>query len=308
MADTSQLSSLLKAKQYHQLTQLLLDISEKQPDRLPQLYPQFVHPMESNIHPLSLSILAQRTCLLKAPADALAFLSPLLLKFTPTEDDFKKWTCFKIQAFVYIKLLVIQQNQTLQQFELANNLLSEVELTMSRVLSFEPIVNAQYYKVKADVYQLKGEFESYYNTSFEYLKYATNLSKEELVSRGTNMSIAALLGNIYRFGELTSHEVFKHVDKWLSDLISAAEHGQLSQFEQLKPKIAQHVFHNNLECIELPYGCSYSKISLDDCIGNLVQIEFETSSILAIDATGQSSRSRNTTDEINGPRPFERKN
>ena len=57
-----------------------------------------------------------------------------------------------------------------------------------------------------------------------------------------DMSIAALLGNIYRFGDLIQHPVFAGVDEWLHQLVVAPQQGQLTVFEQLKPQILQNVF------------------------------------------------------------------
>ena len=238
------LQTLSNKKLYHQLTEAVISklVDEKFRSQLPQVYLTYIKPVEQHLHPLKLAKLATLTAQLKTVPDALVFLNELLVKFTPTEDDYKKWTCLKIQAYIYLKLEVIHYTCVKQDYASADVLLKSVESDMLKVTSLETIVNAQYYKVKSDWYQLKGEFELYYSTSFEYLKYSTNTTKEELKRRGMDMSIAALLGNIYRFGDLIQHPVFTGVDEWLHQLVVAAQQGQLTVFEQLKPQILQNVY------------------------------------------------------------------
>eukprot|EP00835_Amoeboradix_gromovi_P006017 NODE_639_length_5670_cov_0.131754.p3 type:complete len:242 gc:universal NODE_639_length_5670_cov_0.131754:3678-2953(-) len=237
------LQNLLNKKLYHQLTELIISrlSDDKFQAQLPAVYATYLKPIEQHVHPLKLAKLATMTAQLKTVPEALVFLNELVVKFTPTEDDYKKWTCLKIQAFIFLKLQVVHYNCVIQDYATADTLLKQAEIEMSKVTSLEVVVNAQYYKVKSDWYQLKGEFELYYTTSFEYLKYASNLPNEESKRRGMDMSIAALLGNIYRFGDLIQHPVFKQVDEWLHQLIVAAQQGQLTVFEQLKPQIQQSV-------------------------------------------------------------------
>lgn len=238
------LQTLLNKKLYHQLTELLILKLKDEAfhSQLPSVYTTYIKPVEQHLHPLKLAKLATMTAQLKTVPDALVFLNELLVKFTPSEDDYKKWTCLKIQAYIYLLLQIVHYNCVSQAYAKADDLLKLAESEMLKVTSLEVVVNAQYFKVKSDWYQLKGEFELYYSTSYEYLKYASELSFEDSKRRGTDMAIAALLGNIYRFGDLIQHPIFKNVDEWLHTLVVAAQQGQLTTFEQLKPQILQNVF------------------------------------------------------------------
>ena len=239
----AELQSLLNKKLYHQLTEeLLVKVKdEKFRSTLPEVYMTYIKPVEQHLHPLKLATLATMTAELKTIPEALTFLNELMVKFTPTEEDYKKWTCLKIQAYIYLKLHIIHFQCVKQEYGTAETLLKSVEKEILKVTSLETIVNAQFYKVKSDWYQLKGEFELYYSTSFEYLKYADKLTLSENKQRGTDMSVAALLGNIYRFGDLIEHPIFQHVEKWMCQLVTAAQQGQLSVFEQLKSQILSNV-------------------------------------------------------------------
>lgn len=293
----------LRNKQYHQLTEALLKETMNQ-----TLYDTYVLPVEQHIHPLKLAVLAGRTAQVKQPQDALIFLQNLLAKFTPSDEDFKRWTCFKIQAFLYLKLLLVQYHQVLLQHDTAQLLLDQVKVAMERVLSFEPIVSAQYYRVVSDVYQTKGEYELYYEASFEYLKYAEHMTKEDKYHRSMHMAIAALLGNTYRFGELMGHPIFEHVDPWMRSVIVAAEGGQLVQLDQLKKDIMSHVVDVYVGRVETALGYLGSQVPDDGLALCAVPVQQQAGDLSADIAEGQNSQSGDPDHSLDGTRPAQGEN
>lgn len=123
-------------------------------------------------------------------------------------------------------------------------------------------------KLSIDIFreQVKADYVAYYKASLLYLA-CINLeeqSKEDLVSRAHDLSIAALLGEtIYNFGELvrrsqllfkvkTDVELFQlqhpllnvledSPHKWIKDLLFVFNAGDIGQYEVLSQRLSEEV-------------------------------------------------------------------
>lgn len=103
----------------------------------------------------------------------------------------------------------------------AKTIIDEGEKIVEALDSVELVVSAALYRVAGDYYkvssallqtrprltrtQAKAEYGNYYKNSLLYLacvNVATDLTAPERVSRAHDLSLSALLGNIYNFGEL----------------------------------------------------------------------------------------------------------
>lgn len=101
----------------------------------------------------------------------------------------------------------------------------------------ETIIHASYYRVSGDYYKAKADYADYYKNSLLYL---ACISLEELpiadqVERAHDLSLAALLGDIYSFGELLMHPILDTLNgtehEWLKSLLFAFNAGDIGKFE-----------------------------------------------------------------------------
>jgi len=115
-------------------------------------------------------------------------------------------------------------------------------------------VNAAYYEIAADYYKAKAEYAPYYKNSLLYLACVDlekDMSAEERLARGHDLSIAAFLGDtIYNFGELLMHPILDTLDNtphdWLKKLLFTFNEGNIGKFEALSPLFPKEpILHEN---------------------------------------------------------------
>lgn len=107
-------------------------------------------------------------------------------------------------------------------------------------------VHARFYQLASDYYQKVGDHAEYYRNALRYLGCSStegieiHEDEETLAQRAFTLSLAAILGNdIFNFGELLLHPIvnkMKPEHAYMRDLLYAFNNGNISKFDELKPK------------------------------------------------------------------------
>lgn len=107
-------------------------------------------------------------------------------------------------------------------------------------------LHARFYQLASDYYQKIGDHAEYYRNALRYLGCSSSPgvdiheSDEALAQRAFTLSLAAILGNdVFNFGELLLHPILKKLrpeHQYMRDLLLAFNTGNISKFDQLKPK------------------------------------------------------------------------
>lgn len=229
------MEDLWERKLWHQLTQTLKEFyadSRSEPLRL-RVFTQFIRIFQNKISQLSLvnfGLLAASQC--KDPQEALVFLTNLAEKV----DTQESW-----EAHLFATIEIARVHLALSQTEEAQTLLSNASKTLEKHDSLDPVINASYYDVSAELNKTKADFTAYYRNALLYLA-CINLNKDLTVlaqqQRAYDLSIAAILGDkIYNFGELLLHPILDSLRdgeyQWLLDLLFALNDGNVNKFESL---------------------------------------------------------------------------
>jgi 26S proteasome regulatory subunit N9 len=130
------------------------------------------------------------------PKEALAFLSSLAERVDTPQTQ---------EAFVLASMEAAHFKLLLGDVAGTKETMSRCEKILDRFDAVEPGVHASFYRVSGDLYKAKAEYANYYKNSLLYLACVnidTDLSAEDGVQRAHDLALAALLGDIYNFGEL----------------------------------------------------------------------------------------------------------
>ncbi|KAJ9121622.1 hypothetical protein QFC22_002242 [Naganishia vaughanmartiniae] len=252
-------------KLWHNITILLEEFTSK-PSSTPyliSLFDNFVHPIEDKLNPLKLvKFTMQVGRQYEDPASILTFYQTVHSRLAdpnpPADPDpstgipkarppppAAEAYALSLSALAYAQLL----NHMLDE---SKKSLDQCEEILAGLDDVEPAVNAGLYGVSADYYKVKADYVAYYKSSLLYLA-CINLeeqSKEDLVSRAHDLSIAALLGETtYNFGELLQHPLLNALDgspyKWIKDLLFVFNAGDIGQYEVLSQRLHEESILGN---------------------------------------------------------------
>ncbi|KAI5451375.1 26S proteasome regulatory subunit [Naganishia albida] len=259
------LGKAYEKKLWHNITILLEDFSSKPSNAefLIGLYDNFVHPIEDKLNPLKLvKFTTQVGRQYEDPSSILSFYQTVHSRLADpnpsTEPEASTGMpkprppppaaeayALSLSSIAYAQLL----NHMLDE---SRRSLDQCEEILAGVDDVEPAVNAGLYGVSADYYKVKADYVAYYKASLLYLA-CINLeeqSKEDLVSRAHDLSIAALLGEtIYNFGELLQHPLLNVLEdsplKWIKDLLFVFNAGDIGQYEVLSQRLSEEPILDN---------------------------------------------------------------
>lgn len=107
-------------------------------------------------------------------------------------------------------------------------------------------IHARFYQLASDYYQKVGNHAEYYHNALRYLGCCGTAgvdiseSDEVLAQRAFTLALAAILGkDVYNFGELLLHPILKKLKPehvYMRDMLNAFNSGNISLFDELKPK------------------------------------------------------------------------
>lgn len=236
-AEWGEIEGLHDDKLWHQLTEHLVELTRSKhfgalsEDEARSFYTDFVSKFEKKLNRLMLVELVLAVCdRFRDHKEAVAFL-------TDTIDKVKDDVLSRVLCEVHIAELELHQ----MKFPEAWATLSKCSKEVDGIRSLHPRVHGTLYRVSSDYHKAKGNFSEYYSDSLAYLGCVDITSIPNAHQRACDLVLAALVGeNIYNFGELISHEIFKVLEgtpeSWLMELATAFNVGNIKQFEALQPK------------------------------------------------------------------------
>ncbi|EGG22462.1 26S proteasome non-ATPase regulatory subunit 13 [Cavenderia fasciculata] len=107
------------------------------------------------------------------------------------------------------------------------------------VTGLEPIVYSSFYKICTEYHRLKNQASEFYQNALLYLSYCKldTMSVDKQTALAFDLGIAALIGEVYSFGDLITHPILKSLEStqsaWLIQLLKAFNVGDITQFENL---------------------------------------------------------------------------
>lgn len=236
-AEWAEIEALYDDKLWHQLSERLAALPRSKTfgamseEDSKKLYTDFVKSFEKKINQLVLVEIVVAVCdRFRDHKEAAAFLNEIVDK---VKDD--------VMALVMCKVHIAELELHQQKFTEAWEILTECAKNVEGIRSLHPRVHGSFYRVSSDFHKAKGNFSEYYTDSLSFLGCVDIATIPNAHQRACDLALAALVGeNIYNFGELISHEIFKVLDgtpeSWLIDLAKAFNVGNISQFEALKSK------------------------------------------------------------------------
>ncbi|KAJ8602786.1 hypothetical protein CTAYLR_002592 [Chrysophaeum taylorii] len=95
----------------------------------------------------------------------------------------------------------------------------------------------KYYSACAEYYKKFGPPEEFYRAALSYLSYASEDQIKDPVTLATDMSLAALAGDLYNFGEILTTPILAALERtdleWLGDLLKACGRGDVDHFRTI---------------------------------------------------------------------------
>lgn len=228
--------TLTDARLWKQLTDALIvffDTPETVPLRLP-LYTNFVNSFRPNINQLKAVYMGLKAFESCSNDEALRNLNQIVNELD--EEKYKDAYVYSIVAIARIKLISGKLDEARELLVKASKIIDHIDYV-------ESLIHSSYYSVSADYYKAKADYAQYYRHCLLYLSCIDldKCSHTELVERAVDLSVAAILGDIYNFGELLLHPVFELLvgtqHEWLHDLVIAMNVGDLPLFERLMGQI-----------------------------------------------------------------------
>ncbi|ODV92557.1 hypothetical protein CANCADRAFT_88984 [Tortispora caseinolytica NRRL Y-17796] len=254
------IEDLWDRKLWHQLTDALLELSnirESEPFRM-DIFETVVLAFKDKINQLKLIELGIKATSVLKPEDAVVFMKQL------TDGALTE------EATVFGEIEQARLQLQIGNLKDAKKALDEASKILDHFNSVEPRIYAAYYKASAKYHEAKAEFSSYYRTTLLYLSciQLEDLSADELYKEAYDISIAALLGDIYNFGELILHPILNALDgtetEWLKSLLVAINIGDLAKFTDMTSKL------NNVPILKNSLPFLQQKI----CLAALVETAF----------------------------------
>lgn len=232
-----EIEALHDDKLWHQLTDRLVDLTRsKYFATLPEqqarkFYTEFLSKFEKYLNRLTLVELVLCVCdRYGNQKEAIDFLCSLAEK---VKDD--------VLATVLLQVHVAELELHQLRFDECWTILAKCTKDVDGIRSLHPRVHGSLYRISSDYHKAKANFAEYYRDSLSYLGCVDIASIPNVHQRACDLALAALVAdNIYNFGELISHDVFKVLEgtpeAWLIQLVSAFNVGDLKKFEQLEPQ------------------------------------------------------------------------
>lgn len=237
--DWAEIEELHNKKLWHQLTLKLLvfvkNPSLQKGDNLIQLYNSFISSFENKINPLSLvEIIAIVVEQFLNKKDAVTFLQKIEAKVKASTDAVN--LCKVLQGQILL--------EKLNDLDATKKIILEVEETLDNADGVTP-VHGRFYLLASQYYRTQGDHAQYYRTALRYLGCieVETLTEDVKHQHAFFLALAALLGEgVYNLGELLAHPVLESLksteNSWLVDLLHAFNSGDITKFENMKPKWA----------------------------------------------------------------------
>eukprot|EP01083_Nonionella_stella_P075541 205417_1 len=230
------LKSLADQKLYHQLTEKLKEIVSipffQANDTLLRLYDNFVTHFEKHLDKVEVSLFviqASKQC--ASPEASVSFLESVEKKLDESERE---------------SLLLLQLERA--QFSLdarpprAEECKKVIEKARDVIDSYDgmlQVVYSTFYRIALQYHKLKGTASQYFQNALLFLGY-TDLNTIPPVDRLTlaaDLGVAALVGDVYNFGELLQHPVLSVLENtehaWLGQLLVAFNEGDIDSFDRV---------------------------------------------------------------------------
>ncbi|WBW73280.1 19S proteasome regulatory subunit Rpn9 [Schizosaccharomyces osmophilus] len=249
------MEDLYERKLWKQLTDKLIQFFET-PETIPlrlDLYTNFVSAFRSDINQLKAVYIALKAFESCSNEEAFRNLTQLIEGID--EEKFK-------DAYVYALVAIGRIKLVFNDLDAARDILIKADKVIERIDYVENIIHASYYSVSADYYKAKADYAQYYRHCLLYLSCVDleQLSRMEMEERAVDLSVAAILGDIYNFGELLLHPVFQVLvgtqHEWLHDLVVAMNVGDLAKYERLMAHI------NKIPLLQSSVGLLGQKVRL----------------------------------------------
>jgi len=228
-----QMSELYTRKLWHQLTLLLLSVSEK-PEAAPLLQPLYDTVVVDFKHRLNKLALARLQIAVAKQMGELAqqtFFCSSCAEEAAKDDK-------QAHSYLLSELARMQLDQS--EAAAAKERLDQAAAYLEHAAGIEAMVQASYYRAWAGYYKIKGPAAEFYQKALLLLAYAPldQMSQDEKLTISFDLGIAALVGEgLYNFGELLEHPVVATLEQtqfaWLADLLRAFNAGDISQYESL---------------------------------------------------------------------------
>ncbi|EEB08262.1 19S proteasome regulatory subunit Rpn9 [Schizosaccharomyces japonicus yFS275] len=226
------IEDLHERRLWKQLTDVLIKFFDD-PKSLSSRYAlffQFVDSFHANINQLKYAYMGLKSIESCSNEEALKSLEAIKQRIDKEKS---------IDAFVYTQCAIARVKLVLGDSEAALDILTSISKIIDKFDYVEGIINAAYYSVSADYYKSKGDFAQFYRHCLLYIS-CIDLgvqTGQELLEKAIDLSVAAVLGEIYNFGDLILHPVFEKMVntefQWLHDLVIAMNAGNLKEFEAL---------------------------------------------------------------------------
>lgn len=218
---TTQLETFIKNEIFNDGTALL------------ELYDFLIKDIADRINPLSLVNMTVHVISRTRktdPAGAIAFLEPIKEK---VKNDQIATICVTTE-FAALRI-------DMGEHEAAQELLNKCKGDMDALPGITA-VHANYYRVSAHLYKLKGLFAEFYVAALRFLGCIEldSLTVEERVGYAFDLGLSALLGKgIYNFGELLAHGILDALrstsQQWLIEFLYAFNSGNIAKYDELRP-------------------------------------------------------------------------
>jgi 26S proteasome regulatory subunit N9 len=228
-----QMSELYTRKLWHQITLLLLAVSEMDGvgSLLQPLYETFVSDFKHRLNKLALARLQV------AVTKQMGSLSQQTFFCTSCAEEAKKEDK---QAHSYLLCELARMLLEGSEVAGAKERLDQAAEYLEGAAGVEAMVQASYYRAWASYYKIKGPAAEFYQKALLLLAYAPleQMTQDEKLTISFDLGIAALVGEgLYNFGELLEHPVVATLEQtqfaWLADLLRAFNAGDIAQYEAL---------------------------------------------------------------------------
>jgi 26S proteasome regulatory subunit N9 len=241
------LEDLYERKLWYQLSEVLKNIIFKNPNsksiRL-KLFDNFILTFSDKINQLLLVEFLVISLSESTPQDSFEYLTNLKQKIiklgekkshNSADDDINDYEI--IQALIYLENELARVKLQLGFIDEAGSIIDQSQEKIDHLsISADNRVNASFYRIKAQLMKVKGDFNSFYYNSLLFLACIPQLAdledKESIVE---DICISGLLGDkIFNFGEIIMHEIFTYLQNdWLKKLFLSLNNGDLKSFNQL---------------------------------------------------------------------------
>lgn len=222
---------------WHQLSTKIFEYIDKAPGNkdLLGLYQNFVSDFEMKMNPLLLIEFASKVVAqINNPDTNIQLIEALKPKVKHND-----------MAFVLCSIIIGEQLGIKNDVATVKKLLEDLEDEVDDVDGVTP-VHARFFLLASDHYKKIGDHCNYYRNSLRYLGCLSDTDDSfknptpEQQERAFTMALAALLGDeVYNFGELLQHPIINCIEpskKWVVDLLSAFNAGDLAAYEALQPQ------------------------------------------------------------------------